>query len=356
MERRARALQLGGLAVAMAIPRLLATSCEEVWFTLAEIQGAEVTCGERIGFLQSPQGGFLTENEARAQVSLEVPGCEACWPWEKFREPGLSSRSAKRGIAIESFRLTKAALIGLASIVSWGCTWDYKVAGDPGPGLEDWEAAGIEFIPMIWGSDTIPLAAASGLPNRSLALLGFNEPNFPSQSKLEPWEAASFWPSLEQLASDHGITEIISPSMNYHPDKDPVQWLEEFFAICDPMGCKVDGIAMHVFACYGAGLKAHLDRYRKFGKPLWVTEIACSDPYTPERLSAEGQMAYMKEAVPLLEQDPDVKMYAWFSYFKDQWAHPIVDGLNGDAGLVNPDGTLSPLGALYDTFAHTNLT
>ena len=37
------------------------------------------------------------------------------------------------------------------------------------------------------------------------------------------------------------------------------------------------------------------DRYRVFNKPMWVTEIACSDPASPERLNAAGQMAYMKD-------------------------------------------------------------
>lgn len=30
-----------------------------------------------------------------------------------------------------------------------------------------------------------------------------------------------------------------------------------------------------------------------------------------ERLPAEGQMAYMREAIPLLEQDESIEMYAW---------------------------------------------
>jgi hypothetical protein len=115
----------------------------------------------------------------------------------------------------------------------------------------------------------------------------------------------------------------------------------------------VDAIALHSYTCYGRYLKDHLDLYRPFGKPLWLTEFACSDASTPERLDASGQMAYMREAVPLLEQDPDVAYYAWFSYFGDEWEEAIWEGTNGDAGLVNPDGSLSELGALYGSFATT---
>ncbi|CAE7222487.1 unnamed protein product, partial [Symbiodinium sp. KB8] len=93
---------------------------------------------------------------------------------------------------------------------------------------------------------------------------------------------------------------------------------------------------------------------------MWVTEIACSDPHSPERLSAEAgafRCCGGGNAIPLLEADEDVEMYAWFSYFKDQWAHPIA-ALNGDAGLVHPNGTLTNLGRkLFETFAAgSNLT
>ena len=47
-------------------------------------------------------------------------------------------------------------------------------------------------------------------------------------------------------------------------------------------------------------------------RPLWLTEFACSEASSKERLPAEGQMAYMREAIPLLEQDESIEMYAWF--------------------------------------------
>ncbi|CAK9026693.1 unnamed protein product [Durusdinium trenchii] len=273
----------------------------------------------RIVFLQTPQGGLLTEQEARVQAALEELKCADCWPWEKYRQDGETERSSKRGIAIENSLLTAEALSGLSQIISWGATWEHNITD--GPDLSVWKMAGVDFVPMIWGFATCCLGQASGLPSSSSALLGFNEPNFPNQ-RLGTLQAAEHWKDVEQLAADYGISTIVSPSMNYHWSMDPIDWLQQFFAHCE--GCKVDAIGIHVFTCYAAGLKYHLDRYRIFGKPMWITEIACSDPASPERLSAEGQMAYMREAIPLLEADEDVAKYAWFSYFKDEWAHPIV--------------------------------
>ena len=47
-------------------------------------------------------------------------------------------------------------------------------------------------------------------------------------------------------------------------------------------------------------------------RPLWLTEFACCEASSVERLPAEGQMAYMREAIPLLERDESIEMYAWF--------------------------------------------
>ena len=46
-------------------------------------------------------------------------------------------------------------------------------------------------------------------------------------------------------------------------------------------------------------------------RPLWLTEFACSEASSLERLPAEGQMAYMREAIPLLERDESIAMYSW---------------------------------------------
>eukprot|EP00933_Yihiella_yeosuensis_P049837 TRINITY_DN4727_c1_g1_i3.p1 TRINITY_DN4727_c1_g1~~TRINITY_DN4727_c1_g1_i3.p1 ORF type:complete len:465 (-),score=77.12 TRINITY_DN4727_c1_g1_i3:95-1489(-) len=344
------------------IQHALATSCEDVWWLPAkEIQVAglgEYTCGEYIEMLQSIEGGSLSETDSRAKTALLSKSCEACWPWQRYTESGSSSggRSAKRGVAVQNGKLTQAALDALGKIVSWGYTWDYQLGPpyDNGPSILQWESARIDFMPMVWGHGSVPLAKAAGLPYGRRALLGFNEPNFPTQANLLPHEAASYWPSVEALAANYSIDKIVAPAMNFHSNYHPITWLQHFFGNCT--NCKIDAVSFHVFACYGNGLKYHLDLYRQFGKPMWITEMACADPYAePERLTAAGQEMYMKEAIPLLESDPDVEMYAWFNYFAGEWKHPI-DGVSGNAGLVYKNGSLSPLGILYDGFAHGNLT
>jgi len=333
-----------------ATPASLASACNAVLSAVAQDPWSSSTCGQRISWLQSPAGDSKTEEQAQAQIALEYTACEPCWPWEKYKAPGDTTRSPKRGIAIQNHKL-KAALGNIAGMVSWGYSWTWSAdtawpAG--GPGLMEWDQSDVHYLPMVWSERNMEAAEKEFVAGRE-ALLGFNEPNFHDQANMSPERAAALWPRLERLATRLGVDKLVSPALNFNTYH-PADWLGRFFEVCS--GCRVDAIALHSYTCHGKYLKDHLDIYRVFGKPLWLTEFACSERGSEDRRSMEGQMAYMREAVPMLERDPDVEMYAWFSYFEDEWDYSIFeDGKNGDAGLVNADGSLSQLGQLYASFA-----
>lgn len=337
------------------------SACNAVWDTPAVDMwdaNSRYTCGQRISWFQSPNGGSLAPIDAKAKIALDFSAdCSPCWPWKKYRgaADGLSS---KRGIAIQNKQLSAASLDSLRSAVTWSYGWSSQVEapeGSPAPTASEWSSSGVDWLPMIWGTDDVYAAenmvsALDWSPRGdSHVLLGFNEPNFEDQAHQTPEEAAALWPRLEELARVKGIEKLVSPAVNFHHINDGIQWLHDFFAVCT--GCKVDAIAFHTYTCHGRFLRDHLDLYRVFGKPMWVTEFACAEggDINKDRLSMDGQMAYMREAIPLLEADPDVETYAWFSYFGDEWSHP-VGGVTGDAGLVYKDGGLSPLGQLYGSF------
>ena len=116
---------------------------------------------------------------------------------------------------------------------------------------------------------------------------------------------------------------------------DPYQYLEDFFAAC--AGCEVDYVAVHWYNCDLASLKDYLETggnlagFEQFGKPIWLTELACDTSAT-----AAQQEAYMRAAIPYLEGNPNVFRYSWFS------ADPIPN-----AKLINSDGTPTALGQVY---------
>ena len=271
----------------------------------------------------------------------------AAWDTRPFGPTSLAPH--KRGIA--AAQLSPAQLQALSSTVRWGYSWEVAPTDASGqaPGAASWATAGIEFVPMAWGSGAIGALAAGicqAATGPTLALLGFNEPNFPDQSNLTPDAAAELWPSLEEAATDAGVPVLVGPAMNFN-DVDPIVWLDAFFAACT--GCRVDAIAVHSYTCYWSYLSNHLDLYRKYNRPLWLTEFACAD--SVERKSAAGQMEYMEEVIPALEADPDVARYAWFSY--DFQLGPA--GTN-EASLLSADGTLNELGRKYHSIGGNTTT
>jgi hypothetical protein len=234
----------------------------------------------------------------------------------------------KRGLAWASSQATNAAL---RPSITWWYNW--------GAGAEAM-AAGLEFVPMVWGNPFDVADVVDAIPQGASTLLGFNEPNFFEQADLSAAEAAGAWPWIEDVAAQRGLS-IASPAVNFCGDDEaktgpchdtnPIDYLTEFFASC--ASCKIDYIAVHWYNCDGESLQWYLDQFKAFGKPIWLTEFACG---FGGDTSAAGQEAYMRVAVPILEADPAIHRYAWFS------GDPIPG-----ARLVNGDGSLTPLGQVY---------
>lgn len=251
------------------------------------------------------------------------------------------SKSPKRGICGDA---SPQDLAVMAPSTTW--YYDWSIAP---PALLQGQLSGIEWVPMCWGAvypqDVAGIEAQ--IPEGSKYLLGFNEPNFKSQSNITPAQAASMWPNLEKIAADKGL-ELVSPAVNWCGDcvdgvtNDPVDWLDKFFASCP--GCKVDYIAIHSYAPGAVALKNYIEKFRKYNKPLWITEFA---PWDPPKPDFEGVVNYMKEAIPILENEPLVFRYSWFA---------TRVGSNPDISLLEANGTLTKLGQLYASLGFPGLT
>jgi hypothetical protein len=248
-----------------------------------------------------------------------------------------ASAQCKRGIAANAAPGSAFSPSATQAGVSWWYNWAVKGSG---------QGAGIEFVPMIWGTGSL----SSTLPAGSRWVLGFNEPNFKSQSNLTAAQAAADWPSVEAAARAVGA-HIVSPAVNFCGSSsnssgcsdptvtDPYTWLKDFFADCS--GCQVDAVAIHWYNCDLPSLRAYIEGnvdaggglqgFVQFGKPIWLTEFSCGGSNT-----AAQQKAYMQAAVPYLESNPHVARYAWFS------ASNIASAL-----LANTDGSLTDLGKTY---------
>ncbi|CAE7756603.1 asl1 [Symbiodinium necroappetens] len=163
---------------------------------------------------------------------------------------------------------------------------------------------------------------------------------------MDPWHAAAIWPEVEQVARNYGVQKLVSPAMCGDIGKG-TSWMQQFLDACK--GCRIDAIAIHSYWCSLDGVQNLIEQYRRFGKKIWLTEFACAAPGVD--VSMQGQIKFMKDVVPWLEQEDMVEKYAWFSYFTNEWAHGITNP-NPDAGLVDWNGALSELGRVYVSLGH----
>jgi len=246
--------------------------------------------------------------------------------------------ACKRGVAYGHH--STADFAAERPTIAWWYDWTFL----PDDALRDgsYRAAGVDYVPMVWGGTFSAATLIDQIPTGATSLLGFNEPNFGAQANLSAVDAAARWPQLEAVADARGLA-LISPAVNYCggdcQDTDPLHYLDAFFAAC--AGCRVDAIAFHVYVgCHAPGAhpaqwlidKVHAYEAR-FARPLWLTEFACTDA-----ASEDDQVAFLTDAVDFLEHDPRIARYAWFS---GRFAGiPFVD-------LLGADGELTALGRAY---------
>jgi hypothetical protein len=244
--------------------------------------------------------------------------------------------SCKRGVAYN--REDAGDATALSPAIGWWYNWSPLPDADAYASLRD---AGLEFVPMVWtGPPNAPIdttALIADIPADARYLLGFNEPNFGEQANLTPAEAAAAWPQLEEIADARGLT-LVSPALNYCGgncnETDPFVWLDAFLAACD--GCRIDQIAFHWYACTTDALDYILGRFEAYGRPVWLTEFACLDAADT---SEPAQQQYMRDAVPILEADPQVFRYSWFIGRSSTAGTPYA--------LLADPGQLSTLGETY---------
>ncbi|MDI1442508.1 glycoside hydrolase family protein [Polyangium sp. 6x1] len=245
---------------------------------------------------------------------------------------GAAPTACKRGIAYGYH--SPADLTALSKGIGWWYNWAAKP--DNAEVAAAYAGLGVEYVPMAWGEASLSGLSAE-VPPDARHLLGFNEPNFGSQANLTPTQAAALWPQIEDFAKQHDLA-IVSPAVNFCGGTcnvaDPFEWLDQFFAACP--ACKVDAIAMHWYACDGSALTWYLQQFEsKYTQKLWLTEFSCLDG---SDTSEPVQQAYMKAALAILEADPRVERYAWFTGRSD--FTPSID-------LLGESGELTPLGQTY---------
>ncbi len=225
-------------------------------------------------------------------------------------------KSPKRGLA---YNVQNAAdLEAVRSGVSWWYNWSHATSMSQSAA----DAHQIAYLPMLWGNDPtseFEQTKAYLLANTDVEyLLVLNEPNLTDQANMTPQQAAEEWVKYEQLVAEvesgGRSLKLVGPQMTWGTltgFTDPVFWLDQFYAwyraANDGREPRIDYLGFH---WYDYGLEQQLDRLQKFGKQIWVTEMA---NWNEQIDSVEKQIQQMREMVALCEERDDVFRYAWFT-------------------------------------------
>jgi len=212
------------------------------------------------------------------------------------------------------------------------------------------------FVPMIWGyhEDAPWHSDEQDIVGEEYPIvLGFNEPNHADQSNLSPQEAAQGWMEIQELYPDKLLVSPAPAGGNTH-------WFDEFFEVCEALGCRVDYLATHDYQGDVDKVMSGLENlYNRYGLKIWLTEFAkCC---TTDVSEVEE---FARAIIPRLEAAPFVYRYSWFitrynQGYRDNKNEARGAQATGEAGdwfldKVNAlfvEGTwqLTPLGQIYDS-------
>jgi len=250
-------------------------------------------------------------------INLTSIGCEKNThnPENMEDDPLYIEKSFKRGI---SYNLTDPADFDtLKSSVSWWYNWYWTTEASENYYV-DYQ---MEFIPMFWGGNT-SLLAISNVKSYIFDhpeikyLLVLNEPNLIDQANRTPVQAANDWIVFEEIIGDLSNSGrdvyLVGPAMTWGTMEnysDPVVWLDAFYEAFNALtgrDPKIDYLAFH---WYDYGLEAQLDRLAKYGKQIWITEMA---NWNAQINSYNKQITEMTKMVSICESRDDVFRYAWF--------------------------------------------
>ena len=218
----------------------------------------------------------------------------------------IQGKSAKRGVSFNWQMDADFDLLGPA--VSWSYNWANTYASNQETKYQQY---GIQYVPMCWNNSYSAAnisAYYAAHASQQNYLLGYNEPNLTDQANMTPTQAAEKWGDVVALAKNNNA-RLISPAMNWGTlpgYSNGVQWLQEFFTKVNSND--ISGIAVHIYMNTAKGTLGDLQRYKVFGKPLWLTEFCAWDGTS----TSAAQCQFMCQCINALEQDKDLERYAWF--------------------------------------------
>lgn len=251
-----------------------------------------------------------------------------------------------------------------------GMAWFTDWSPDIPAGFDTTDFGQVKLVPQLWGKVIEPVQLK---PPLAPVMLGANEPDQTEMggSGLGVNESLDLWEQGVKEAMAKGYQEFVAPSIAlplpslYTWKGGGSTWLPDFLDGClarpncsqtvDYLGCHmyepgcstdVKVVAEWNMDVRVTSLKRLMAAYNEKGyniKGLWLTEFAGRSDDRNLCKTMEQQKGWMEVIIPMLNAEPAVIAYSWFSYGEGR-----SDYFFDDANLFDYDtGDLNELGETY---------
>jgi len=186
-------------------------------------------------------------------------------------------------------------------------------------------------VPMLWGTGSNFVPSWNDNANNAIAsgsghLLGFNEPDFPSQANLPADTAASA--HIQYMNPFSSKARIGAPAItNSNIPGQSIDWLKAFLSACGGQ-CDLDFFPCH---WYGPPDPSNLldfvqSVYTVVQKPVWITE------WQPISGSDDDINKFVTSVMQSLDSDPTYSYVERYSYFMVDTVDKIPQNLLASVG------------------------
>ncbi|KAE8353613.1 hypothetical protein BDV28DRAFT_132813 [Aspergillus coremiiformis] len=216
------------------------------------------------------------------------------------------SPSTKRGAAYN--HLSDVQSLHQNGGISWAYDWNMVSSGNL--------PAGVEFVPMLWGSkmfgdwfSTIPTVLASG----ASYIMGFNEPDVSAQASMTPADAADSY--AKYITPFSGQAKLVTPAVsNAGGPNMGLGWMRQFLDACTH--CSMSVLAVHWYGDSADEFKIFVTQAQELAasyglQETWVTEFALNSAINPGG-DVQGSASFLTEVIPWLDSQSGINRYAYF--------------------------------------------
>ena len=222
-----------------------------------------------------------------------------------------------------------------ASGASWYYTWG---TGPANPGNFN-----ANFYPMFWDAPSQSIIN-SVVATHPQYVLGFNEPDNPTQSNMTVAQAIASWKMISSSFAGSS-TQLVSPAVE--DTTTGHQWLESFMSQAKADNLQVNAVAFHWYDD-GNPLTPQQDAadflnsiawyHNTFNLPVFITEFAVYDwggGYTTAQMQT-GEEQFLNIVIPQLDALSYVAGYSYYNWFSGLPLYSTQSGTSGNPDVPTP--------------------